>query len=196
MHKKLIVTFLLSILLTFTAQATTLEGGVELDWPSLSQNSRDSIIQELRTKLFNNIQPKVDMSPFVERKIDADRDENIVILETKSYKPQDRLVAGFYLFNKILVLYGVKYKSDKYHVYYYDMLGHLTFVDILEKPYDEYPYTSYQYDTKGKLISVIHNISDYDQYVYKANGDFYGRWYNSKCYSKKAKIIMTRKLPD
>jgi len=176
--------------------AEVLTGGVELDWSAINQQERECIIKELQDQLFDNVNFKIDTEQFADKKKDNDYKINRYLLKKKYYTMPDKKIAGFYLFNKILFAYGIKYNSDLFHIYYYNAIGRLTFVDILDKPHTDYPHTAYQYDKKGKLIGIVYNISEYDQYVFTPQGEFKSRWYNEKCYDEKAKIIMTRRLPD
>lgn len=192
--------FLISIItiatLVSTIQAQPLNGKVELDWSLLNDTAREQLITELREKLFQNVEYKIDKQQFEEHKKDKNKKENKLAIKYKMQKIDDRKLAAFFVFKKILYMYAIQYESDKKHAYYYDALGNIRYIDIYDKPYDEYPNISRQYNSKGKLESISYNLSEYDQYVFEDNGEFYGRWYKDKCYDKKAKVIMTRKLPD
>jgi hypothetical protein len=178
------------------AQTTLITGEVKLDWPLMNQNKREETINFYRNILFKDVKTIIDKEEFKQLRKDPDVLDNRYFLKNKIRNLSDRSIAGFYFLDVIPFAYGIKYKSDKYHIYYYDMLGHIVYFDILDKPYDEFPHKSYQYSKDGKLQAVYYYLSEYDQYAYKANGKFAGRWYYDKLYDKKAKIIMTRKLPE
>ena len=173
----------------------TLEGGVELDWPLLNQEAREKTINYYRDILFKDVTYKVDKEQVKSQKKDFNVWENREALKKEIRKLSDRELAGFYLLNKLLILYGVKYYEDKYHIYYYNATGGLEYFDILDKPHDEYPHIAYQYRKNGKLVGSSYYISEYDQYIFDEKGKFKGRWYEDRLYDKKAKLIMTRKLP-
>ncbi len=193
--KYFIFTALISILAISISYAKTLKGKVELDWPLLSQQERTKTINHYKDLLFKDIQRKIDMKQFEGGKKDPNVRINRTALKKGLRNLGERELAGFYFLGKILVIYGVKYFEDKYHIYYYDAMGRLKYVDILDKPHDEYPHVSYKYDNNGKFKEVSYYISEYDQYVFDKDGDFKGRWYFEKLYDKKAKVIMSRKLP-
>lgn len=183
------------ILTTSCSFSKTIKGGVELDWPLLSQKQRAKTINYYRDLLFADVDKKIQMDQFKDHKDDPNVRINRAALKKDIRNLGNRQLAGFYLFGKLLVIYGVKYLDDKKHIYYYDAMGNLKFVDILDRPHDEYPHISYKYDDDGDFEEVSYYISQYDQYVFDEDGDFKGRWYFDKLYDKKAKIIMTRKLP-
>ncbi len=192
---KLFLAVIVFILALTPVKAKTLTGGVGLDWPLLSQYERTETINYYREKMFKDIPRKIDMSRFEEHEKDINYRINRKALKKDLRKLGDRELAGFYLFGKLLVIYGVKYIDDKDNVYYYNAMGNLEYVDILDKPHDRYPHIAYQYNDNGKFIGASYYLSEYDQYVYDDDGDFKGRWYFEKMYDKKAKVIMKRKLP-
>jgi len=187
---------LLALIFIFSAPAIseTLTGEVSFDWTFKNQEERNKTISYYHNILFENIQQKTDKEAFAEYKKDKEKDLNTYFLRNNLLFLQDRKLAGFYIFEKILYIYALKYENSKKNIYYYDAMGNLRYVDILEKPYDEYPYKAYQYNNKGKLIGVAYYVSEDDQYAFKADGKFYCRWYQDKCYDKKAKMVITRKV--
>jgi len=176
-------------------EAKTLKGEVKLNWPLLSQEERAQTINYYRDLLFHNVEREINMEQFKDHMKDPSVRINRAALKKDLRNLGNRQLAGFYLFGKLLVIYGVKYMDDKYHIYYYDALGNLQYVDILSGPHNEFPHVAYQYNDDGKLKGISYYISEYDQYVFEENGDFKGRWYFEKMYDKKAKVVMTRKLP-
>ncbi len=186
---------LIFILTASFSKAKTLTGEVELDWPLLNQKERNETINYYRNLLFGDIQEKIDIGQITDYKKDPNVRINRRALKEDIRNLGERELAGFYLFGKILVIYGVKYLNDKDNIYYYDALGGLKYIDIIKGNHDKFPYIAYQYNNKGKLVGASYYISEYDQYVFDEDGDFKGRWYFEKLYDKKAKEIMTRKLP-
>ncbi|MDD3593445.1 MAG: hypothetical protein PHX18_02340 [Candidatus Gastranaerophilales bacterium] len=181
------------------ANAAVLEGGVEFNWPKLTQNDRDLEIQNLKDRLFTDkLVRTMDKNYLKEKYNDFQKDPNypmnMYYLKTGQTNLQDRLIAGFYM-KKILYAYGVIYKKNPKHCYYYNAIGNLFSVEIFDKNYNDYPVSSAQYYMNGKLGSVVYAQSEYDEFVYNDKGKFLGRWYQDKYYNNKAKVIMTRELP-
>ena len=97
---------------------------------------------------------------------------------------------------KLLYGYGVVYKNDLTHCYYYNALGRLFVVEKFNKNYNEYPVVSYQYDKKGKLKTAVYALGAFDEYVYNPKGIFLGRWYKENYYNSRGNIVITRILPE
>ncbi len=195
-YLKRIIILALIFVISAPVFAETLTGGVTLEWTLLNQQERDKTIGFYHDILFENVQKKIDKNEFAGFKKDKDRDLNEYLIKNNMLLFPDKELAGFYMLNKILFIYAIKYKNNKKNIYYYDAMGNLRYIDVLDKPYDEYPYKAYQYRSNGTLAGVTYYSSEYDQYSYKANGKFYCRWYQDKCYDKKAKRVITRKLMD
>jgi len=179
-----------------TAVSEVLTGEVSFDWTFKNQEERDKTINYYYNILFENVQKTIDKTTFADYKKDKDRNLNEYFLKNNMLSLQDRKLTGFYLFKKILYCYAIKYENKKKNIYYYDAMGTLRYFDVLEKPSDEYPYKAYQYDASGKLKGVTYYVSEDDQYAFKADGKFYCRWYQDKCYDKKAKMVITRKIQE
>lgn len=197
--KNILATLLTAILLNIphlTAVCETLTGEVSFDWTFKNQEERDKTINYYRNILFENIAKTIDTKQFSDDKKDKDRNLNEYFVKNNILSLPDRKLTGFYIFDKILYAYAIRYENKKKNIYYYDALGDLRYFDVLEKPYDQYPYKAYQYDAKGKLKGVTYYESEDDQYAFKADGKFYCRWYQDKCYDKKAKMVITRKLQE
>ncbi|OGH99974.1 MAG: hypothetical protein A2039_05860 [Candidatus Melainabacteria bacterium GWA2_34_9] len=178
------------------ATSKVLTGEVSFDWTFKNQEERDKTINYYYNLLFENVQKTIDTKEFAENKKDKDRNLNEYFIKNNILSLQDRKLTGFYIFKKILYCYAIKYENKKKNIYYYDAMGTLRYFDILEKPYNEYPYKASQYDASGKLKGVTYYIAEDDQYAFKADGKFYCRWYQDKCYDKKAKVIITRKIQE
>lgn len=197
-NKYFIYIFIALLVLTAptAAKADTIVGGVELDWPLKNQEEREKAINYYKELLFNREMvyeiPKEQFKPF---KKDPHFLENREALKKGELVLPERELGAFYVMKKMLVIYGVKYNNDKYHIYYYDALGRLAYYDVLDKPFDEFPHIAKQYDSSGRLVGVSYYISDYDQYIFDDKQNFKGRWYGEKLYDKRAKSTMTRKLP-
>jgi len=202
-YKKITKNIFIALLIAFSfnavqipALAEVLTGEVSFVWTLINQAERDKIIDYYHNLLFENVQKTIDKKEFAEYKKDKDRNLNEYFLKNNILSLQDKKLAGFYILNKILYIYAIKYENKKRNIYYYDAMGNLRYYDMLEKPYDEYPYKSYQYNNKGELVGVTYYVSEDDQYSFKADGKFYCRWYQDKCYDKRAKMVITRKIQD
>ena len=196
-YTKIIIISLLSIFLfNMPGFSKVITGGVDLEWTLLNQSERDKTISFYHNMLFENIDKKIDTAQFAENQKDHLWKTNQYLLKENMFSLPDRKLAGFYLFGKLLYAYAIRYENNKKHIYYYDAMGGLRYIDNLEKDYDQYPYKAYQYNNLGKLKGVTYYISEYDQYAFKANGEFYCRWYQDKCYDKRAKMTLTRKIED
>ena len=172
-----------------------IEGGIQLDWPLVNQEERTKAIEYYRDLLFKDVVYRIDKEKFAEHRKDPNAGDNRFFLKNGIKIQPDRELAGFYLLDKVLYMYGVKYYEDKYNIYYYNAVGGLELYDVLDRPHDVYPRIAYQYRKNGKLAGASYYISEYDQYIFDAKGRFKGRWYGSRLYDKKAKVIMTRELP-
>ena len=199
-YTKILITSLFCLFLfnamRLPAACEVITGGVSFDWTFKNQEERDKAINYYYNLLFENVQKTIDKTTFADYKKDKDRNLNEYFIKNNILSLQDRKLTGFYIFEKILYCYAIKYENKKKNIYYYDAMGGLRYFDILEKPYNEYPYKAYQYDASGKLKGVTYYIAEDDQYAFKADGKFYCRWYQDKCYDKKAKMVITRKIQE
>lgn len=198
--KKIFLYVCLCLIFTFPSMSKTLKGGVSIDWDNLSQAEITQDIQDVRTKIFegktfSNKDKKEFKNAIKPFRKDINRKENYLYAAAGGGELSDRIVVPFY-FKKYLISYGIIYKNDLKTCYYYTALGGLFAVEYFEKDYGEFPVTSYQYKTNGILAGIVHNISDVDQYMYKKDGAFIGRWFEENYYNGSGKIVMTRTLPE
>lgn len=193
---KKILTFLALISISLSVCAQTIEGGVSFDWISKTQIQRDENIKQIHDILFSGETvkkyPKNELKkmyePFLKDNNHLKNYEEIANGKTEDEKCK---YSGFYWKN-ILVVYGIQYKNDLTHNYYYDAMGNLQFVDTFSPNYPNFPYYSYQYRINGQLVGKFYFLSAYDQYIYSPEGKFMGRWYKENMYNRNAKVIMTR----
>lgn len=195
---KIITIVFVFIAMSFPLMAETIEGQVNFTWDKLSQTERNLDIAQIKEKIFTeNIVYEYDKEVFKKELVDYKKDSNykMNIIAAKLGKTNllNRVIVPFYA-KKILYGYGVIQKSDLKRCYYYTALGGLFIVEIFEKNYNDYPVVSYQYDTKGRLTSVVYSLSEFDEYMYSADGIFLGRWYKENYYNFKGKVMMTRVL--
>lgn len=196
----LILALLVFASLSFSVSAAnTIKGEVSFNWDKLTQTERDNDILAVKNKVFTeNVIYSYDSAEFEKKyalyKKDASYKANMVLAKLGKNDLDDRVLVPFYL-KKLLYGYGIIYKSDLKHCYYYSALGGLFIVEIFQHDYNKYPVISYQYDKKGRLTSAVYSVSDIDEYVYALNGTFLGRWYKENYYNANGKVIMTRVLP-
>lgn len=176
----------------------TLQCEITFDWITKTQMQRDENITQIRDILFNektvNKYPKKEFkSMYANFWKDKDYLKNYEDISKGKKEDEKAYYCAFNLGNtNLLLAYGIQYKNDLHHIYYYDALGRLYCVDVLSESYPEFPCWSYQYGNNGELKAAYYYNSDYDQYAYDANKSFRGRWYKEKMYNRKAKVIMTR----
>lgn len=178
------------------AQDTVLTGGVEFDWVNMSQIQRDEAIGTYQQILFGeNEEQNYKRKDFRLKYETYLKDENFrynyVLMKNNVTKTSDAELCAFY-HNSLLYMYAIKYNKTPEHVYYYNGLGTLRYVDEMSDNYPNYPYFSKQYRSNGKLAGAIYFVSKDLQYVYKPNGDFKGVWYRDKMFDSEAKLILTR----
>jgi hypothetical protein len=173
-----------------------IEAGVTFDWISKTQIQRDENIAQIQNILFNEKTVlKYNKKEFRHQNApfwkDKDSLKNYEDITNGKKEDKDKNYCGFYL-GKLLIAYGIQYKNNMKNIYYYDAMGHVRFIDYYSDNYPKFPYYALQYDTSGKLIGTIYFVSNYDQYIFKPDKTFKGRWYKEKMYNRNAKVILTR----
>lgn len=179
------------------ADSKPIECEVAFDWISKTQIQRDENIAQIQSILFNEKTvlkyPKNEFkAKFAEFSKDKDAMQNYIEIRDGKKEDETRYYAAFYSAGGLFLAYGIQYKNNMKNIYYYDVLGHLRFVDFYSSQYPKFPYYALQYNTSGRLIGTIYFVLDYDQYIFNPNKSFKGRWYKDKMYNKNAKVIMTR----
>ena len=177
-------------------EAKPIEASITFDWISKTQLQRDENIKQIQGILFNDKTVlKYNKKAFKEQYKDFIKNKNFAtdyeeIINGKR-EDAEKYYCGFF-WQKLLVAYGIQYKNDLKHVYYYDAMGGLKWIDIFSPDYPNFPYWSYQYFLNGELAAAYYYVSREDQYVFDANKKFRGRWYKENMYNRKAKVVMTR----
>lgn len=168
---------------------------ISFDWVNMSQVQRDEKIKKYHDILFFDDNSKVSKKNFKNQykdfKKDLERKEHYRRAKNGVIELEDCFLCAFFK-NDILIIYGVQYKKDLRHAYYYDGFGNLRYVDIMSGEYPNFPYTSKQYRNTGKLVSAIVFENHDVQYMYNPNGTFRGLWYKEKMFDEKGKQILTR----
>lgn len=196
--KKIILIFLFSFFLLSPISGKTLQGGVSLSWDGLSETEILQDILDVKFLVFEGreISDKKGFKQIIKPyKKDNNNKDNYMFALSGGGELSDKIVVPFF-YKKILYAYGIIYKDDKRTCYYYNAMGSLFSVEYFDKDYGDFPVTSYKYKVGGKLNSAVYNVSENDQYIYKKNGSFVGRWHNENYYDGKGKIVLTRNLPQ
>lgn len=194
--KKLLI-ILTILLLAKPAFCEVVKGEVSFDWITKTQIQRDANINEVHNILFeeNEVKnfPKGELKKeFSDYLKDKNHVNNYFDIANGKNEDETKKYSGFFLKNGLLVAYGIQYKNNMKNIFYYDAMGNLRFIDVFSEDYPEFPYYSSQYKTNGELVGKFYFVTDYDQYIFNADGKFKGRWFKENMYNRNAKIIMTR----
>lgn len=192
--KKILILFLM--FLGLSANAQTIDGGVDFEWVSKSQIQRDQNIEYVKSIVFaensKSFTKKEFKQEFLEFLKDKNSKQNYIQITSGVTEDENAKYSGFFLKNRKLYMYAIQYKDNPKNVYYYDALGGLRYVDVISDNYPNYPYYSSQYRVNGSLVSKIYFSNHFDQYMYNPDGSFKGRWFKENMYDKNAKIILRR----
>lgn len=177
--------------------APIIEGQVTFDWIGKTQLQRDENIKDIQNKLFNEktvlkYPAKKFKEQYKEFSRDKDSMQHYMAVSSGIKEDSDNFYAGFFLKNGLLIAYGIQKKSDLKHIYYYDAMGHLKYIDMYSDNYPKFPYYALQYSLSGKLIGTIYFVSSQDQYIFNPDKTFNGRWFKENLYNRNARIILTR----
>lgn len=175
-----------------------IEAQITFDWISKTQMQRDENIEQIKNILFTPETPTTfSKSAFREKYKNFLKNKNYLQTYEDLSKGKKEDGNAYYCVFKLgnsslIIMYAIQYKKDPHHIFYYDAMGGLRFIDISSGKAPNYPYSTYQYTINGKLVAAYYYNSQYDQYAYDENGKFKGRWYKDKFYNRRAKVIMTR----
>ena len=173
--KKLILT-LLAFLMMLPASALMLQGNAEFN------------AELAREEVFNNVNFVLKPSTFQPHWTDANYMSNYSALQNGKNKVGERYLA---LFSD--GTYGLRYENDPYHNYYYDAEGVLFKVDVLNKPFNEYPHSSIAYNKYGVFKNATFVVSKKEQYFYDVNKKLIGHWIDNACYDSKGNVLLLRR---
>lgn len=153
---------------------TMITGGVSYDVNSAREELSKYPIKQLNTQLVS------------ENLVDKNYQENIQQSYLGNLSLQDRTLAFFSDES-----YAVLYNEDKFHVFYYDKTGKLTYVE--ERDGLSYPYKSYKYNVSGILINKGLRVSKEQTFIYNPQGKLIAHWLGKYAYDENNNIVMTRK---
>lgn len=196
MIKKIILTILLlSQTAVYASFNDVLISNVTYDWINKTEVEREAIIQEVKDIIFEQpVEKQKDFrSQFKDKLKDKNYLENYMAASAgyKEYKGNN--ISAFYFKKmKSLYMYALQDKKDVSKAYYYDALGHLKYVDIINGEYPDFPYYSIQYRISGTPVSAIYFASKDCQYLFTPKGEFEGVWYKHNLYNKRAEVVLRR----
>lgn len=174
-----------------------IKGGVTFDWIGKTQLQRDENIKDIQDKLFNEktvlkYSAKKFKAQYKDFSKDKESMQHYMAVASGIREDSDNFYAGFFLKNGLLIAYGIQKKNDMKHIYYYDAIGRLKYIDTYSDNYPKFPYYALQYSLSGKLIGTIYFVSSEDQYIFNPDKTFKGRWFKENLYNRNARIILTR----
>lgn len=196
MIKKIILTILLlSQTAVYANFNDVLISNVTYDWINKTEVEREAIIQEVKDIIFEQpVEKQKDFrSQFKDKLKDKNYLENYMAASAgyKEYKGNN--ISAFYFKKmKSLYMYALQDKKDVSKAYYYDALGQLKYVDIINGEYPDFPYYSIQYRISGTPVSAIYFASKDCQYLFTPKGEFEGVWYKHNLYNKRAEVVLRR----
>lgn len=196
MLKRFIITLFLFLPLSAFANINDVHIlDISYDWINKSEVEKEAMINEVKEIIFANpVEKQIKFkSQFKDRIQDKNYRENYLAASAgyKEFKGNN-ISAFYYKKMKSIYMYAIQDKKDLTKAYYYDALGNLRYVDLIEGDYPDYPYYSIQYRVSGKPVSAIYFASKDCQYLFTPKGEFEGVWYKHNLYNKASKVILSR----
>lgn len=174
--RKYIILILFIFTLNFSLSfAAPLTGGVEYN------------VEDARLELQNNRPRGIDYWLMQDNFTDTNYNENRKMLLNGNVALTDRTLAQFSDGS-----YGVVYKKDLRHVWYYNQDGTLLYAE--ERVSLEYPYRAYKYTPEAELVNMSLRVSDSETFIFDKLGRLIGHWIGSKCYDESGNVTMTRQI--
>ncbi len=168
---------------------------IQYDWIDKSELEKDAMISEIHDIIFATpVEQRHDLKSLFHDKLkDKNHIENYMAASAGYKEFKGNNISAFYYKRMAnLYMYALQDQKDLSKAYYYDAMGNLRYVDIIEGDYPDFPYYAIQYRISGKPVSAIYYISKDCQYLFKPDGTFEGVWYKHNLYNKKNKIILKR----
>ncbi len=151
------------------------------------QGAAEYNVQSALSEVQSNVQYRISPKLFAARLLDYETEFNKRALLKGEVELKDRTLAMF-----SVGTYGVVYKNDPLHAYYYSNNGLLEYVDV--RTGVDYPYKSYQYDISGQLVNMGLRLSKAETYIYDKDGALIAHWIGQNGYDDRGRVIMTRKF--
>lgn len=171
---------------------------VAFDWLDISQEQKEDLINDYKSKLFDENTSKVYYTKdefkktFAEYFKDKDYKHHYLLTNNGVTEDEDAKYCAFFYKRNTLVMYAIQYKNNPKNAFYYTAFGKMYYTDVMSDEYPNFPYTSMQYDRKGRLKSAIYFVSKDIQYMFGPDKEFQGVWYKDKMYDKNGKTVLTR----
>lgn len=171
---------------------------VAFDWLDISQEQKEDLINDYKSKLFDENTSKVYYTKdefkktFAEYFKDKDYKHHYLLTNNGVTEDEDAKYCAFFYKRNTLVMYAIQYKNNPKNAFYYTAYGKMYYTDVMSDEYPNFPYTSMQYDRKGRLKSAIYFVSKDIQYMFGPDKEFQGVWYKDKMYDKNGKTVLTR----
>ena len=171
---------------------------VAFDWLDISQEQQEDLINDYKSKLFDENTSKVYYTKdefkktFAEYFKDKDYKHHYLLTNNGVTEDEDAKYCAFFYKRNTLVMYAIQYKNNPKNAFYYTAFGKMYYTDVMSDEYPNFPYTSMQYDRKGRLKSAIYFVSKDIQYMFGPDKEFQGVWYKDKMYDKNGKTVLTR----
>lgn len=173
---KKLVLLLTTLLLSLPSDALVLQGNAQYN------------AELAREETFSNINYALGPNAFRDYWTDPNFINNYNALNNNINNVENRTLALFSDGS-----YGVRYFEDPYHNYYYDKNGNLFKIDVLNKPFNDYPHKSVAYNRYGAFKNATFVLSKKEQYLYDRDKNLIGHWVGSACYDEKGNVLMLRK---
>ena len=144
-------------------------------------------VKDARAEVINSEPEKLPLVLIENNFIDLNKNSNKANMLYGNTDLKDRTLALFSDGS-----YGVTFKKDPIHVFYYSNNGVLTHIDV--KSSLEYPYKTYKYTFSGDLVNMSLRVSETEAFVFDLKGKLLAHWVGENCYDEYQNIIMTRKI--
>lgn len=142
-------------------------------------------VDTARTLAFENVDRKIDMSPYEKYLYDENKEENLKALSKGKKKYKNR-----YLTLYSDSVYTISYNYDRYKNYCYSVDGKLEYLEVRQSL--NLPSKRISYDLKGNLDSIILDVTSEEQLIFSANKKLVAHWIGKNCYDEKGELILTR----
>ena len=168
------ITLLTLIILTMSPVfGLTLEGGVTYT------------VESARKEAFSGVKYKIPVSSFKKYMQDPNFEENKAAIAAGKVDLGDRWIERYSDDG-----YGVIYKKNILHSYFYDKYGKLENIEVRSSL--KYPTKTYLYSTKGTLENVVFVVSIDEAFIYKMDGKLDSHWIGDDCFDENGNFVLKR----
>ena len=160
--------------LSSSAFSETLKGGIYYN------------VNTARSLAFENIETKININKYKKHFIDTNKKENLIALKQGKTKYKNRYLTRFSDGS-----YSIRYSSQNLTSYYYNIHGHLDYIEFDEK-HNTYPSKRLSYNIDGDLDSIILNVTPNEQFVFDVNKKLVAHWIGKNGYDENGELFGTR----